>query len=96
LAAFSVSRIYLSTVSFHGEFNMSNGNKERFPWPVRWTINAIGEEIFREYIWPHLKALALKGWALIKAIWAAAKSWWIGAKAAACLKTAAFAIACAA
>jgi hypothetical protein len=66
----------------------------RIPRWLRWILEQIGAELFHLYVWPWLKALALKGWALLKAAWAFMKCFWAAAKTATTVKAVAMACAC--
>jgi hypothetical protein len=69
-------------------------DKRGIPFWLRWAVDKIGEALFFQYVWPWLKALALKGWALLKAVWAFLKCFWAATKTVATVK--AVAMACAA
>ena len=67
---------------------MANDGK-RYPRWVRWIIAEIGHQLFAEYVWPFLKALALGFLALVIAAWAFVKCFLVALKTVPAAKAAA-------
>ena len=67
---------------------MGNDGK-RYPRWVQWIIAEIGHQLFEEYVWPFLKALALGFLAMLAAAWVFMKCFLVALKTVPVAKAAA-------